>query len=123
LTWPKPVFGTYTLVIAARSSVGLTTQVSATINIAKSKTPVAPLLVGSTFSVKAGSPFMTTVSGTDLNGGKLSYTLAGAPAGMTISAAGSLSWSKPIRGNYNFMITALTSNGTSTSVRFTLTVN
>jgi len=55
-------------------------------------------------SGKAGTALSFAVTAKDANA--LTFTLAGAPSGMTISSAGVITWSNPVAGNYSVTATA-----------------
>ncbi|MBV8665573.1 MAG: peptidase S53 [Burkholderiaceae bacterium] len=116
VTWSKPVAGTYSVVVTAKDSkTGLSGQgtyqvvISAAVQtptqapVTTSPFPI-PIVIGNIISGEAGSPlsFGTTVIAMDA----VSYSLSGAPAGMSISSTGVVSWSKPVAGTYSIMVTA-----------------
>ncbi len=80
--------------------------------------PVAPVVTSATISGKVGTALSYTVVAQSANA--LTWSLAGAPAGMTIAAGGKLSWARPVAGVYTVKVTArdsktgLTGQGTCT---------
>jgi Putative Ig domain len=66
--------------------------------------PQAPVVTAATISGKVGTALSFAVAVTAPN--PVSYGLAGAPSGMSISAAGVVSWAKPVAGNYSVTVTA-----------------
>ena len=102
VSWAAPIAGTYAVTMVAKDSVtGLTGQGVYSIVIA----PVAPPVVAAgAITGKVGTALAFTVSVTAPN--PVSYTLAGAPAGMTISSAGLVSWAAPVAGTYAVTVTA-----------------
>jgi hypothetical protein len=82
------------------SSLGASSTGSAPVT----PTPQAPVVASASVSGTAGSALLYPVSVTDAN--PVSFTLNGAPSGMTISAAGVLGWSAPVTGSYSVTVTA-----------------
>jgi hypothetical protein len=102
VTWAVPVAGTYPVtVIAKDSKTGTSGQGVYTVVIAAQS---APLVAGATITGKPGTALSFTVSVTTANA--VSYALGGAPAGMSISSAGVVSWANPVLGNYSVTVTA-----------------
>ena len=102
VTWAKPVAGTYSVTVTAKDSkTGLTGQGLYTVTIAS---PKAPAGSNTTINGKPGVALSFTATFTAPN--TMTYTLAGAPAGMAISAAGLVSWAKPVLGTYKVTVTA-----------------
>ncbi len=83
---------------------------------------VAPGVPGGAFSARTGTAFTQSLGITAPSGVTTTYALAGAPAGLTVSAAGVLNWAAPVAGNYAFTATATTSAGASASGKYTLAV-
>ncbi|MDN2701346.1 S53 family peptidase [Janthinobacterium sp. SUN100] len=102
VSWAAPVAGTYAVTMVAKDTVsGLSGQGVYAIVI----TPVAPPVVGAgAITGKVGTALAFNVSVSAPN--PVSYTLAGAPAGMTISSAGLVSWAAPVAGTYVVTVTA-----------------
>ncbi|MGX9697208.1 S53 family peptidase [Janthinobacterium lividum] len=102
VSWAAPVAGTYAVTMVARDTVsGLSGQGVYAIVI----TPVAPPVVGAgAITGKVGTALAFNVSVSAPN--PVSYTLGGAPAGMTISNAGLVSWAAPVAGTYAVTVTA-----------------
>ncbi|MYM26378.1 peptidase S53 [Duganella sp. FT135W] len=72
----------------------------------------APVVSAATVSGKVGTALSFTVSVTASNA--VSYSLSGAPSGMSISSAGVVSWATPVAGTYSVAVTAKDSvNGLS----------
>jgi len=71
--------------------------------------PVAPVVAAATVNGKAGVALSVTMTVTAASA--TSFTLAGAPAGMTVSNAGVVSWVSPVAGTYAVTVTA--TNATS----------
>ena len=116
VTWAAPVAGTYKVTVTAKDSkTGLSGQGLYTIAIAA---PLPPSVAAATFNGKPGVALSFTVSVVAPN--PVTYTLSGAPAGMSISSAGVVSWASPVVGTYAVTVTAkdtktgLTGQGIST---------
>lgn len=102
VSWPTPVAGSYAVTVSAKDSkTGLSGQAVYTITITA---PIAPKVASASIAGQPNVALNYTVSTTASN--PLSYTLSGAPAGMSISASGVLSWAKPVLGSYNVTVTA-----------------
>lgn len=89
---------------------GLGTPNAASLLSALSGAPAAavtPTVVSAAISGKVGTALSFTVSATGAN--PLTYTLGGAPSGMTISATGVVSWATPVAGTYAVTVTAIDS--------------
>ncbi len=116
LTWPAPVAGSYSIKLNAKDSkTGLTGQGTLTVAIAAAN---APTVANATVAGQAGKALSIAVAVTAPN--PVTYTLAGAPAGMAIASSGVLSWASPVVGSYAVKVTArdsktgLTGQGTIT---------
>jgi hypothetical protein len=102
VTWPAPVAGTYAVTVMARDTkTGLSGQGVYTISIVA---PKAPVVASATVSGKAGAALSYAVTVTAAN--PVTYSLAGAPAGMTIGATGVIAWASPAAGAYAVTVTA-----------------
>jgi subtilase family serine protease len=102
VTWPTPVVGTYAVTaIAKDSKTGLSGQGLYTVTIAAQP---APVVSAATITGKAGTPltFNTTVNAPN----PVTYTLSGAPSGMSINTSGTVSWASPVSGGYQVTVTA-----------------
>jgi subtilase family serine protease len=81
----------------------------------------APVVTAATINGKAGTALSFTASVTAANA--VTYTLTGAPSGMSISSAGVVSWAAPVAGTYSVTITAKDSvNGLSGSAVYTVVI-
>ena len=102
VSWAAPVAGSYAVTMVARNTVsGLTGQAVYKIVIAPQP---APVVAAGAVAGKVGTALAFNVSVTAPN--PVSYTLAGAPAGMSISSAGLVSWAAPLAGTYAVTVTA-----------------
>lgn len=102
ISWATPVAGTYSVKVTAKDSkTGLTGQGVYTVTIA----PATPPAEGSgTINGQVGAALSFSAAATAAN--PVTYTLTGAPTGMTISAAGVVSWPAPVVGTYAVTVTA-----------------
>lgn len=66
--------------------------------------PLPPVVTAAAIAGKVGTPLSFTVSVTAAN--PVSYALAGAPAAMSIAAAGVVTWATPVAGNYSVTVSA-----------------
>ena len=119
VAWAVPVAGTYAVTVTATDSKsGLKGSGVYTVVIAPLS---APVLAAQTLSGRAGVALSFSVSAVDSN--PVTYTLSGAPSGMTISSAGLLAWAKPVTGNYAVTVTVKDSKtGLSTQAQDTVQI-
>ncbi|MDE2368439.1 MAG: S53 family peptidase [Burkholderiales bacterium] len=102
VSWPKPMAGNYSVTVTATDTkTALSGQGVYTITIAA---PTAPVVTGASVAGKVGTALSYQVKATAPNA--LSYSLSGAPAGMTISTAGLVAWPKPVLGSFSVTVTA-----------------
>ncbi len=113
VSWGAPVTGSYKVSVNARDSkTGLSGQGVYTVTI---QAALPPVVAGASLSGSVGTALLYPVSVTDTN--PVSFSLSGAPSGMTISAAGVLSWPAPVIGAWSVTVnardtrTALTGHG------------
>lgn len=102
VSWPTPVAGTYSVTVTAKDTkTNLSGQGVYTVTIAP---PTPPVVGSATISGKVGNAltFSTTVTTTNA----VTYTLTGAPSGMSINSAGVVSWSTPVAGTYAVTVNA-----------------
>jgi subtilase family serine protease len=76
-----------------------------------SVTATAPLVTAATVNGKAGTALSHAVGVT--GGAASAFSLANAPAGMTISSTGTVSWPNPVAGTYSVTVTANGAGGLS----------
>lgn len=104
VTWPTPLAGSYAVtVIAKDAKTALSAQAVYNISIAAAPAPVAPTVTAATLTGKPGIALSYSLVTKAAN--PLSYSLSGAPSGMTVSSSGVLSWAKPLLGSYNLTVT------------------
>jgi hypothetical protein len=102
VSWPAPLVGTYAVtVIAFDPQSGLTGQGVYTVTIAA---PTPPTVPSESLAGTAGTAvsFCVDASATD----PLTYSLTGAPAGMTIASTGCIGWDIPTAGTFVVTVTA-----------------
>jgi hypothetical protein len=122
VTWNAPLAGTYAITVTAKDKVtGLsgagvyTVVISAPVVVPPA---TAPVVGAATVNGRVGSALSFTVAATGANA--LGYSLSGAPAGMAINAAGTVSWAAPVAGTYAVTVvakdskTGLTGQGVTT---------
>jgi hypothetical protein len=102
VSWAAPVAGSHAVTVTARDTVtGLTGKAVYTVAIAA---PRAPVVNAATVSGTPGVALSHVVSVSAPNA--VSWTLAGAPSGMTLGSNGVLAWSTPAVGTYSPTVTA-----------------
>jgi hypothetical protein len=102
VSWAAPVSGTFAVAVSARDNVtGLTGQGVYTVTIQAAQPPA---VASASISGSAGVALLYTVSVRDPN--PVTFTLSGAPSGMTISTAGVLGWPTPVIGTHTVTVTA-----------------
>ena len=74
------------------------------------------------YTSKPGVAYQYTVVASDANNDALTYSLASAPAGMTISADGVVYWDNPITGKYDITVMASDPHGAYVSQSYVLSV-
>jgi subtilase family serine protease len=121
LSWASPVAGSYTLTTKVTDSYGYSASRSVTLTISGGAANHAPTMTAATLAVKAGTYFATRVSGKDADGDALTYTMSGAPSGVTL-AAGMISGTPATKGTYAVTVTAHDTHGATGSAILTLLV-
>ncbi len=102
VSWATPLAGSYPVtVIAKDTKTALSGQGVYTVVISALAPPV---LTPGAISGKVGTALSYNVVFSAPN--PVSFTLGGAPAGMTISSGGTLSWATPVQGTYTVTVTA-----------------
>lgn len=101
----------------------LTALVSATTSATSTPATVAtaPVVPGGAFSTQTGTAFSASLGVTAPAGVTTTYSLSGAPSGLTVGTSGIVSWAAPKAGSYSFTATA-TASGKSATGKYTLTV-
>ena len=123
LSWASPVAGSYTFTARVADSYGYATTQTDVLTIAAAVAANhAPTFAATTLSEKAGATFAVRVAGSDADGDAMTYSVAGAPSGLTLMAAGILTWSSPVKGTYRLTVTVRDSHGATGSGVVTLVV-
>jgi hypothetical protein len=73
-------------------------------------------------SATAGATFSTMLTGQDVDGGSLTYTATGAPAGLNLLSSGFTYWVAPVKGSYTMTVTVHDSKGATGSAVIKLVV-
>jgi len=119
ISWPVPVAGTVTVTVTATDTKNaLKGSGNYVITIAPPQPPTVP---GGSISGHPGTAlsFATNASGSN----PLTYTLSGAPTGMSISSAGLVSWAAPVLGSYKVTVQAKDSkNGLTAQGVYTVSI-
>jgi len=71
----------------------------------------APLLAAGMVAVPPGVALRLALNGVDPDGDALTYTMTGAPRGLTLSGAGVLGWARTVRGRYVLRVVVRDSHG------------
>lgn len=102
VSWAAPLAGTYAVtVIAHDATTGLSGQGLYTVTIAAPKAPTVPS-TSLSFTVGKALSYCVNANGTT----PLSFSLKGAPAGMTIGGTGCISWTTPTLGTFAVTVAA-----------------
>jgi len=120
---PTPAqVGTQTVVLRAIDLSGAVTQQTFALTVLPNALPVITQLPPG--SVLASTPYSGTLAATDADGDPLSYTLNRGPVGMTMNAAGLVSWMPGLAhvGAHVVRATVTDDHGGSTPVEWLVTV-
>ncbi len=127
LSWASPMAGSYTFTATVTDSYGYSASQTETLAVAVPPAAVsgnhAPTLASTSLSEKAGTTFSVMLSGKDVDGGALTYTKSGGPAGLTLTASGVLYWVGPVKGTYSVPVTVHDNKGAAGSGVITLVVS
>jgi len=119
VNWVAPVAGSYAFTAIATTSAGKSASAKYTLSVVAVNH--APTLASGTVTLKSGTALKVTLVGKDADGDAMTYTMTGAPSGMTLSSSGTLAWAKAVKGNYALKVTVKDSKGLAGAVA-TLTV-
>jgi hypothetical protein len=129
LSWAAPVAGNYKFTATVTDGLGMSTTQTESVTIA-GVTPAAvvatnhaPTLAALSWSAKSGTAFGTMLAGADVDGGALTYTVSGAPAGMNVMSSGFVSWAAPAKGSYAMTVTVHDNKGATGSAVMHLNVS
>jgi len=119
VSWPKPVAGSWSVTVTAKDAkTGLSGSGVYKVTVAQ---PAPPTVGGTTISGRPGTPLSFTVSTSSAN--PVTYTLAGAPKGMTVGSTGVVGWASPVLGTYAVTVTVKdTKTGLSGSGVYTVKI-
>jgi subtilase family serine protease len=120
LKWAAPVAGSFRFTATATTTAGKSASGTYALKVIPATAPA--FVTTGKFSGTAGHAFSTTLSATNPNTGTLSYSVTGAPAGLTVSSSGALSWAAPVAGTHAFSAKVTDSYGYSATQTETLTV-
>lgn len=121
VSWAHPLAGVYRFGVTVKNAAGKTATGTESLTIVAA--PAAPTVPGATFLVKTGTALSRSLGVTvPANSGTISYTLSGAPAGLTVTAAGVLTWASAVAGHYVVTATATNAYGASGSGVYNFTV-
>jgi len=120
VSWPAPVAGSYSIGAHAFDALtGLSGQATISLVVVA---PQPPAVAGGTVSGVAGTPLLFSAQATDVNA--VTYSLSGAPSGMTVSTSGVVSWTDPLAGTHAVTVTAKdATTGLSGHGLYTLTIS
>ncbi len=118
LSWAAPVAGSYVFTATVTDSYGYSSSQTQVLTIAATAAANhAPTLAAETLSEKAGATFAVRLTGTDADKDALTYTMTGAPSGLTLMSSGILTWSNAVKGSYALTVTVHDTHGaTGTAV-------
>ena len=104
VSWPQPTAGTYSFTATATDPLTqLSGSATITVRVIGSG---PPSIAGATLSAQPGQPFSYALQVGNPQLDPLSFNIASAPAGMSVDAAGVLSWASPVAGSYAATVTA-----------------
>jgi serine protease len=109
LHWAAPVAGSYAFTATATTGLGLSASARYTLSVVKVNH--APTLPSGIVAVPPGVPLRLALSGVDVDGDALTYTMTGAPRGLVLSSAGVLSWPLTQRGRWVLHVVARDAQG------------
>ena len=107
--WASPVAGRYTFTATATTSLGLSASARYTLSVVKVNH--APTLASGIVAVPPGATLRLALAAVDVDGDALTYTMTGAPRGLTLSGDGVLGWPATVRGRYVLRVVARDAQG------------
>lgn len=114
VSWPHPVAGSYQVTVTATDPQTLLSG-SATLSVSVPANG-APSIASASVSGLPGQPFSYALQVGDPQLDPLSFSISGAPFGMTVDARGVLTWASPLPGSYSPTVTVRdTTSGQSAS--------
>ena len=104
LRWAAPVAGSYAFTVTATTRLGLSASARYTLSVLKVNH--APTLASGSVAAPPGVALRVALAGADIDGDPLSFTMTGAPRGLSLSGDGVLSWPATVRGRYALRVVA-----------------
>ncbi|MCL2873131.1 MAG: putative Ig domain-containing protein, partial [Betaproteobacteria bacterium] len=123
ITWASPIAGSYDITVHVSDGKATTDQ-SYTLTVSAAPPINTPPNINSTpITIGAeGTTYSYQVMATDAEHDPLTYSLSGAPTGMSIDNSGLITWPSPVAGSYD--ITVHVSDGKATTDQsFTLVIS
>jgi subtilase family serine protease len=120
-SWSSPTAGSHGFTVTATDSYGLSASRAYTVTVAAANH--APTLTSMSIVDQHAAALAVTLRGRDVDGDAMSYTMAGAPAGVTLTSAGVLAWAHPVKGTYPVAVTVHDSHGATGGATITLIVS
>ena len=120
LKWAAPVAGNYRFTATATTTAGKSGSGTYALKVIPATAPA--FVTTGKFSGTAGKAFSATLSATNPNTGTLSYSVTGAPAGLSVSSSGAVSWATPVAGTHAFTAKVADNYGYSATQTQTLTI-
>ncbi|HEY8973011.1 MAG TPA: putative Ig domain-containing protein, partial [Burkholderiaceae bacterium] len=109
LRWAAPVAGSYGFTATATTAIGL--SASARYTLAVVKVNHAPTLASGSVAVPPGVALHLALAASDIDGDALSYSMTGAPRGLSLSSGGVLGWTTTVRGRWVLRVVARDAQG------------
>jgi hypothetical protein len=107
--WASPVAGRYAFTATATTAIGL--SASARYTLAVVKVNHAPTLASGSVAVPPGVALHLALAASDIDGDALSYSMTGAPRGLSLSSGGVLGWTTTVRGRWVLRVVARDAQG------------
>ena len=102
VSWTNPAVGNYSVTVTATDTqTGLSGHGTYSVTISS---PQPPVVASETINGTAGTALTFTLSASDAN--PVTWSLTGAPSGMSVSSAGVVSWASPAAGSWQVTATA-----------------
>lgn len=123
MSWASPVAGSYVFTARVTDSYGYTTTQTDVLTVGAGSTANhAPALAAATLAQKAGATFAVRLVGKDADGDAMTYSMTGAPSGVTLMSGGILTGSTAVKGSYKLTVTVRDSHGATGSGVITLVI-
>ena len=123
MSWAAPVAGSHAFTARVTDSYGYTSTQSEVLTVTGSTSVNhAPTLAAITLSEKAGATFAVRLVGADADGDAMTYSMTGAPSGLSLMSAGILTGSTAAKGTYRLTVTVRDSHGATGTGVVTLVI-